>query len=123
MKSLTFSESCRANCLPCGVETTAGVMLFSNLSDCRPLTREQCKELQSRLRLWNVTLFGAGAFETLSGSFRAVQVFPWGGRVGWGRNPIADRWHVTRADGSTVFRTQNYSALLRWFYRKAVLCV
>lgn len=104
--------------LPCGTETSQGRMTFHIYAIVRPLTREEFRDLQKRVRILSRGFFGATAFQTPDGAFRAVEVLPTFGRVGWGRYPGADHWHVTRTDGSTVFRTQNYTALLRWFANK-----
>lgn len=119
MKTLTLSEElAQKYCLPCGLDTSQGRMSFHSLALVRKLTREELAPLNKRVRVLSRSLFGADSFETLDGAFRAVDVHPCFGRVGWGRYPGADHWHVTRADGSTVFKTQNYTMLLRWFIRK-----
>lgn len=105
--------------LPTALPESRFRVVISSLALIRPLSREDCKALQTRLRFLHRGLFGSDCFETLDGSRRATKVCPnICGRVGWGRNPRADHWHVTDADGATVFRTQNYAAVLRYFFNR-----
>jgi hypothetical protein len=120
MKSLTLSESLAEKyCLPTGQHSIDHRMSFHKNAIVRPLSREEMATLNKRVRCTACRLFGASAFETLTGNLRAREICPSMGGTGWQRYPGADHWHVTRADGSTVFRTQNYTALLRYFLRNA----
>lgn len=63
-------------------------------------------------------LFGADAWRSTDGSVSIAKVCPQIGGVGWARYPGADHWQATDASGRVIMRTQNYGALLRWFFLK-----
>ena len=76
-------------------------------------TPEQRKKLSAQVEVLESGLFGPEKFRLKNGKATVEHVCPDPYRQGWGRNPVADHWFVTRSDGRT-FATQNYAALLRY---------
>ena len=104
--------------LPTGPASRWGFIYHSEAESRLP-SRAELAPLQAAIKVTDRGLFGVNAFElaTDAGTLAACHVCPELGPVrGWGRWPGADHWHVTR-DGKTVFRSQNYRAVLRYFLR------
>lgn len=103
-------------CLPTAGDSKWGVLIHERAL-VRPLTREQFQTLNRRVKCYDVGIFGANRF--CLGELCAERVAPDCGPVrGWGRWPGADHWHVTRG-GKTVFRSQSYPFVLRYFFSAA----
>jgi hypothetical protein len=117
-KSLTFSEQLREKyTLP----TASGLYrcIFHQHATIRPLSPKHGKKLSALVTITSRSgIFGPDAW-TL-GDYAAEKVLPGPANWGWRRYPGADHWLVTR-NGSELFRTQNYSFLIRFFARKAGL--
>lgn len=117
-KSLTFSEQLREKyCLPTG----SGLYrcLFHSHATVRPIDRATGKKLSAAVTyLGHSGIFGPNAW-TL-GEYSAEHVMPGPANWGWKRYPGADHWLVRHGERE-LFRTQNYSFLLRFFARKAGL--
>lgn len=115
-KSLTLSEQLREKyTLPTG----SGLYrcIFHQHAVIRPLDKADAKKLSALVSIAGRSgIFGPDAW-TL-GDYAAERVLPGPANWGWRRYPGADHWLVTRS-GRELFRTQNYSFLLRFFARKA----
>lgn len=117
MKSLTLSESLAEiyHVPTCGMAANRWRFVFDRNAVAVP-TREQCKALEKRIVMLERGMFGARAFATIDRTLEAWHIAPEIGGTGWKRWPGADHWEVLRA-GKTVFRTQSYAAVLKYFMR------
>lgn len=117
-KSLTLSEelaekyTLKTACAP-------WFCVYAQRAIIRPLSREEIGKgsaLGKAIKVTQNGIFGARAFElqTRKGLLSAYDIAPQTGGTGWNRYPGADHWEVTR-DGETVFRSQNYCFVLRYF--------
>lgn len=96
---------------------TGNGYVFDRLASIRPPSKAELAELQARVTVTDRCLFGASRFTTKDGSVIAEDVRPQIGGTGWKRYPGCDHWKISRSDGSVIFRTQNYAAMLRYFMR------
>lgn len=118
-RSLSLSEDLAERYTAQTGPATRWGFLLSGRSTFRAPTRAELAPLQAAVTVTAKGLFGASAFalQTSRGLLTAEHVAPECGPVaGWGRWPGADHWHITR-DGRTVFRSQSYPAVLRYFMR------
>jgi len=84
-------------------------------SRCRlPMSMEELKALSAIVIKENPGLFGPEKISTPDKARTAEKICPQIGGSGWKRWPGLDHWHVTDANGKTIFKTQNYGYVLRY---------